>query len=315
MGGTPVTYRVLWCLTAAIQVGCAAHRVSTEPVSAHGQRAGADHVQHTVSRAREGPAPVWPRHAPEAEHLERSDGALEDARALLDVEPTAVHHREMAEAYARSGVRDAAFDHFTAALKLRPRDSRALDGRARVWRDWGFPHLGLADVHRAIFYAPSSPGAYNTLGTMLLKLGLAREARAAFERALAVDSEATYAMNNLCYVDLLQGFPVRAIETCGRTLARQPELAVARNNLALAHAAAGDLESAAREFSHGRGPSAASYNYGIALLATGRYADAALAFDRAESLRPNVGRAIERAAEARRLSRRDAGKGPFSVHR
>ena len=76
---------------------------------------------------------------------------------------------------------------------------------ARLWRDAGFPQLGLADAHRAVYFAPASPEARNTLGTILQALGHRQLARQEYERALKMNPKASYALNNLCYVSLLDG--------------------------------------------------------------------------------------------------------------
>jgi len=76
----------------------------------------------------------------------------------------------------------------------------AYDARARIWRDWGFPQLGMPDADRAIYYAPRSAAAQNTQGTLLAALGRFDEAQRAFEKAIALDPEASFARTNLCQV-------------------------------------------------------------------------------------------------------------------
>src|SRR5262249_39916966 len=137
--------------------------------------------------------------------VERGDRELAAARAVLAVDPTPANHRRVAEAYVRLRVLDAAYDHFRAAVRLAPSDAAAYDGLARVWRDWGLPHLGLSDAYHAIYYAPSSAVPLNTLGTLLLKMGQLDAARSSFEKALAFDGRAAYVLNNLCYALLLEG--------------------------------------------------------------------------------------------------------------
>src|SRR4029079_6395002 len=104
--------------------------------------------------------------------LEDFDPELTAARKLLASNGTANHYRRVAEAYARLRVFDAAYDHFSAALRLDAKDAAAYDGRARVWRDWGLPGRGLSDAYRAVYLAPNSPVPRNTLGTLFVRLGL-----------------------------------------------------------------------------------------------------------------------------------------------
>ena len=99
-------------------------------------------------------------------------------------------------------------------VALNPRDAEAYEGLARVWRDWGLPHLGVGDAHRATFYAPQSAAMHNTYGTMMQALGRYKDAKAAYELASTLDPSAAYAVNNLCYVSFLDGRIDAAIETC-----------------------------------------------------------------------------------------------------
>lgn len=275
---------------------CATHRHAEAPQAPEPAARGSLHGY--ISEVRTATAAARPR-PEQALLLEQSDPALKELRTQLLAAPTALNHQRVAEGYASRGVRDAAYDHFTAALKLSPKDPAVLAGRARVWRDWGQPRLGLADAHRAVFHAPGSTDAINTLGTILLKLGLPAEAGAAFERALALDPHAAYAFNNLCYVRLLQGHHQQAIGLCTSALSIAPDLSAARNNLALAYAASGDFESASQAFAKSSSSGAASFNMGIAFLATGRFTDAAAAFERSAELRPSSSEARRRASAAR----------------
>jgi tetratricopeptide (TPR) repeat protein len=105
---------------------------------------------------------------------------------------TPERHRSVAERYRELGILDAAYDHFDRARQLDPTDAAAYEGLARVWRDWGFPRLGLADASRAVYFAPSRATAYNTLGTLLAGVGRQREARRAWNRALALEPRALW---------------------------------------------------------------------------------------------------------------------------
>jgi tetratricopeptide (TPR) repeat protein len=135
---------------------------------------------------------------PVAGTIESQDKRLAAALVLLTVAPTADQHRAVAEEYRRLGILDTAFDHLTAATELDPRDAAAYDARARIWRDWGFPELGMGDSARAVFYAPRSAAAHNTRGTLLAAAGFEAAARQAFETALALDPDAEFARANLC---------------------------------------------------------------------------------------------------------------------
>ena len=234
----------------------------------------------------------------QAATLESRDPRLGAALVAATVRPEPAAFRAVAEEYKRLSVFDKAHNYLNKALLLDPRDAATHDALARLWRDSGFPHLGLGDAHRAVYYAPSSPIVHNTLGTLLQALGQRGPARAEYQRALELDHKATYALNNLCYGWVLDGNAPKAIAACGRALELQPNLAAARNNLALAHAIAGDMPAARAEFEAAGDRAQALYNVGIVDLAQGRYNSAAKSFTAAQSERPEMVMATERARQA-----------------
>src|SRR4051794_8349200 len=69
--------------------------------------------------------------------VETWDPRLAAALRDLDREPTAAHHRRVAEEYRRLQILDMAYDHLSAAARIDPKDAAAYEGRARIWRDWG----------------------------------------------------------------------------------------------------------------------------------------------------------------------------------
>ena len=239
---------------------------------------------------------------PEASTLEARDPEIREALKALAASATTSSRRRVAEAYRQAGVLDAAHNYYTAALVLDKGDPASHDGLARVWRDWGFPELGMGDARRAIFYAPDSAAAYNTYGTLLQALGKTSEARRAFERVLALDPRAAYAWANLCYISFQSADIESALASCRRAIALEPGLTAAHNNLGLVYAVVGDLAAAAAEFSLGGGDAGCQYNIGIVLSARRQYSEAAAAFEAAQMLRPNWARAAERARQSRRLA-------------
>jgi tetratricopeptide (TPR) repeat protein len=231
--------------------------------------------------------------------LEAVDPALAAELALATSAPTGERHRNLAERYRERGVHDAAFRHFNRALALNTRDAAAYEGLARVWRDWGLPHLAVGDAHRATFYAPHSASARNTFGTIMQALGRYADARASYELASWLDPQAAYAVNNLCYLSFVNGGIDAAIETCTAALALDPSLAAARNNLALAYAAAGRMDLARLQFLDAGDRASGLYNTGIAYLAAGDDRSALSAFDAASRARPSLNLARERARQIR----------------
>jgi tetratricopeptide (TPR) repeat protein len=155
--------------------------------------------------------------------LEQTDAGLAAALSAVRRNPSPEHHRQLAAAYLSRGVRDAAFDEFSAALRRRPGDAVAYEGRARIWRDWGFYERALGDAYRAVHYAPASPSALNTLATVFHVLGRLDDAVRTYERVLALDPEASYALRNLCSIADEQPQPGRAAALCRRTLTHPME--------------------------------------------------------------------------------------------
>ena len=235
--------------------------------------------------------------------VESRDPALARVLALLAAAPEVPElHRMAAERYRALGVPDAAYRHFTEAAKQNASDAAAHDGLARIWRDWGFPHLALGDAHRAVFHAPWSAAAQNTLGTVLQALSKNREAQAAYERARRLDARAGYALNNLCYLHFREGAIERAAAFCEAALAIEPELRAARNNLALALAAGGRLDLAQLTLMDAPASAEGFYNVGILHMAGRDYVRAAASFDAASRAEPRLNLARARAAQARELA-------------
>jgi len=236
---------------------------------------------------------------PRAATVEASDPALAAALLLLEAGATPARHRLVAREYLRRDVLDKAHEHLSAAVRLDREDAGAWDGLARIWRDWGLPHLALPDAYRALYYAPDSPVVHNTLGTVLQALGHAPAARSHYEMALALEPTAAYALTNLCHGWLLEGEASRAAAACRRALTLQPELEAARNNLALAHATAGDLDAVFDTLDGTADPARARYNAGVVHLARRDFKAALAAFEAARTLRPGFREAATRARQAR----------------
>jgi len=229
--------------------------------------------------------------------LESSDERLRIALAQLLLTPTAQAHRQVALEYRRLRVLDHAHEHFAAAVKLDPKDVVSRDGMARIWRDWGFPNKALPEARRAVADAPRSATAANTLGTIFQALGKLDDAKRWYWRAVSLEPEAWYALNNLCYAEIMTRQPY-AIASCERAVAAAPDSAIASNNMALAHAASGDLDGARTWFKHATNTATADYNYGIVMMSERKYRDAQKAFRSALLAEPDSTLAAVRARQA-----------------
>jgi len=282
------------CLSLAILPACAAHRSARSEIARMPERQSLDSY---IAKVREASAAARPS-ASVTTTIESSDPQLSAALTALAVSNTADAHRRVATEYRRVGVLDLAYKHLTDAIRLDSHDAAAYDGLARIWRDWGVPRLGLGDAYRAVALAPGSASAANTLGTLLEGVGETKSARQWYERALALNPKASYALVNICYSSImLQRHD--AIDSCRRAVAQTPKSSLARNNLALAYVASGDFAHARAQFQYAGESSIAEYNIGIAYLSTHKYREALDAFQTVLKLDPSSLAAAQRASQAR----------------
>jgi tetratricopeptide (TPR) repeat protein len=234
--------------------------------------------------------------------LETRDSGLAKALLMVAMQDTAANHRTVSAAYRDAGVLDFAFRHLQRAVALNRCDAAAYDGMARLWRAWGRPDMAIGDAYRAIHCNPESAEIYNTLGTVMQMLGQTANARNAYERAVALDSHATFALNNLCYLEASEGHGAEAERFCKLALAASPAYEPARNNLTLAYLAGDDVTAAEQQLLSGNLTADRWYNVGMLRLATGRYREAAEAFDAASLANPSLTIATRRAVQARRAA-------------
>jgi Flp pilus assembly protein TadD len=225
--------------------------------------------------------------------VEQSNPTLAVALADLGASPSAAALRRVANAYQQLRILDAAYAYYTRALSVDRRDVAAFDGRARVWRDAGFPFNGLSDAYRALYLAPRSAAVVNTLGTLFEAGGDLRHARELYEQAHQLAPAERYPLINLCHVNTFLARP-DAVLSCERARDAGPQSAVARNNLAIAYAAEGDFVRAASELSLDPDAGIAAYNLGMLYLAGNHPANALASFREALREYPNWYSARER---------------------
>lgn len=256
-----------------------------------------DALAHFIAQVRKLSMEARPGKPPAAT-IEGSDSRLIAALAAAAVSPSIERLQDVAGEYARIGVNDRAYEYLMQSLARDRHRAATYDALARLWRDSGFPERGLADAHRAVYFAPSSPIAHNTLGTILQRVGARAAARLEFQRALQLDPAAVYALSNLCYAWLLDGRGADAEIACDKALQVNPRFAPARNNLALVYAMSGDAGSANRAFEHASDPAEAQYNIGLLHLARHEYQEAIRSFTRVIELRPDLRLAAARVRQA-----------------
>jgi tetratricopeptide (TPR) repeat protein len=159
-------------------------------------------TREAVARAEREAIAERAKQAPRASpSIEQKDPGLRRALSSLQKEPSSSAHVNVAVAYHRLRVLDAAFDQFSQAIALDPRNAAAWDGRARLWRDWGMIAPALSDAHRARFLAPRRAEISNTLGTILERAGQCDGARRAYRDAIGLDHRAAWARQNLARLE------------------------------------------------------------------------------------------------------------------
>jgi Flp pilus assembly protein TadD len=245
--------------------------------------------------------------------VESLDSQLSAALLVLKVDRSPDQLVRVGTRYYQLNIRDRAMDYYTEALTADGRHPAALDGRARVLRDWGFIQEALSDAHSATLAAPQSAAAFNTLGTILQASGDYESARAAYTKAAGLDLAAPYAVSNLCYLSFLTGSGEAAANDCSAALARNNSFVPAKNNLALTYAALGQTDAARAHFAGSTTDASGRYNMGIVFLAERRYEEAAAEFHAATRIAPAFAAAHRRARQAVQLAEVER-KSPDASH-
>lgn len=163
------------------------------------------------------PQAVPIRYSSSLSSLEGTSPPLRRALTTLAADASSASaYLEVAHAYLAEGVSDRAFDYLNDGLRHNPTSAALHDAVARVWRDWGFPERALRPAHTAIYHAPRSGEARNTLGTVLWALGQRAAAREAFIQATELAPMAPYGWHNLCQAELAAGNTRAATMHCQR---------------------------------------------------------------------------------------------------
>ena len=200
-----------WSLAAACAAGCAApagHDVSARLIErgTHQSTTGSGGAARrtAIARIRASCAPSCVRADDPCRRSKQRSGAGAALLALAALPRPPNHSRWRAE-YRELGVTDDAYEHYPSGAAA---SSRATRRRTRAGAH--LARLGLSatwrwrDAYRAVYYAPESAAAHNTLGTLLQALGQ-RGRRTGSVRDARCSIRAAFALNNLCYLALRQG--------------------------------------------------------------------------------------------------------------
>ena len=134
--------------------GAATDQSTHPPFAAPGES-----LENYIARMRALSAQARPAPAvPAAQTLEATDGRLGAVLATALTSPSPAAYRAVAAEYRRLNVFDRAHSYLSRAIALDHTDAANYDALARLWRDSGFPQLGLVDAYRAVYLRPALGG-------------------------------------------------------------------------------------------------------------------------------------------------------------
>ena len=120
------------------------------------------------------------------------EGRANRARGLV--------HLDLANAFARKGLMDAAISEYQRAVQLRPDYANAHYSLGNALLGKGEIDEAIAQYRAALSLAPQSVEVMTTLGNALLRKGQVSEAITYYERSLEMDRRSATTLNNLAWV-------------------------------------------------------------------------------------------------------------------
>jgi tetratricopeptide (TPR) repeat protein len=206
--------------------------------------------------------------------------------------------RLLADAYMEEGLLPFAFQMYQEIISIKPNDSLAEVGVAKVWDRWGDFGLAYQHAERAVLLEPKSADALETLGRVHLHRNQIDQALSAFLSALDIKPQSGSLLTNTGYLYLKRGDLSQARLYLERAVEVDGSLVEARNNLGIVFARLGDPNSALREFMAVNDPAAAFNNLGAVYMDQKKWSDARAAFRRALALDPGHKKAQANLVEA-----------------
>jgi tetratricopeptide (TPR) repeat protein len=206
--------------------------------------------------------------------------------------------RLLAEAYMDEGLLPYAFQMYQEIQSIKPDDSLAQVGVARLWDRWGDYNLAHQHAERAVILDPRSAEALEALGIVHLHRNQVDQALSAFLSALEIKPLSASLLSNTGYVFLKRGDLVQARVFLERAVAAEDSLVEAHNNLGIVLARMGEPNQALSEFLAVNDPAAAFNNLGVVYLDQKRWTEAREVFHRALLLDPGHKKAQANLAEA-----------------
>ena len=206
--------------------------------------------------------------------------------------------RLLAEAYLDEGLLPFAFQMYQEIQSIKPNDSLAEVGVARVWDKWGDFGLAYQHAERAVLLDPKSAEALEALARVHLHRNQIDQALSAFLSALEIKPQSASLLSNTGYVFLKRGDLIQARVFLERAIAEDGTLVEAHNNLGIVLARMGEANQALSEFLAVNEPAAAFNNLGVVYMEQKRFAEARDVFRRALLLEPGHKKAQANLIEA-----------------
>jgi len=206
--------------------------------------------------------------------------------------------RQLADVYMEEGLLPYAFQMYQEIQSIKPGDSLAEVGVARVWDRWGDFNLAYQHAERAVLLDPKSAEALEALGRVHLHRNEIDQALSAFLSAVEIKPKNATLLSNTGYVFLKRGDLMQARTYLERAIASDNSLVEAHNNLGIVLARMGEPDHALSEFLAVNEPAAAFNNLGVVYMDQKRWTEARDVFKRAVLLDPTYKKAQANMVEA-----------------
>lgn len=201
-----------------------------------------------------------------------------------------IAHNNLAIAMVEQGKLEEAIDHYSEALRIKPRYAKAHYNLGIALMRQGNVQEAIAHYSEALRIKSDYAAAHNNLGKALAAQGNLNEAIAHYFKALRIEPDNATAHGNLGVALAEEGKPKEAIRHFSEALRITPGDAKAHKNLGAALAGQGRLEEAIRHYATALriapGDADTHFNLGHALTQQGRLQEAIGHFSEALRINP-----------------------------
>ncbi len=242
----------------------------------------------------------------EAEELRRklldSDPELAQLDARIGIDPQDIGSRKiLAAAYLRGGLPWSAYQLFNEIKAVASHDFEAELGLGRIWDTWGDYIQAREHANAALEINPQSADAYELMGKIHLHRNAPNDAVTSFKLALQLAPDVPVVLANLGYAYMLTNNLGEAKAAFEKALSLDSGLVEARNNLGIVFGEMGDPQAALAQMQQVGSPEVALNNLGALYLLQKKPVAAMQAFQEALKYDPGYTKAQENLSAARSL--------------